>query len=101
MSSPLISSFFPYTTLFRSYIILIPFNAGSVFHTCIQYGTQIRKFAPGNYKTTCMLPELPREANKLLSEFEYFAKMFVPGIRSEEHTSELQSLRHLVCRLLL
>src|SRR5438045_8184400 len=26
----------------------------------------------------------------------------VPGsIRSEEHTSELQSLRHLVCRLLL
>src|SRR5262245_65385623 len=25
----------------------------------------------------------------------------VCGIRSEEHTSELQSLRHLVCRLLL
>src|SRR5205814_6212626 len=24
-----------------------------------------------------------------------------PGYRSEEHTSELQSLRHLVCRLLL
>src|ERR1035438_7546307 len=24
-----------------------------------------------------------------------------PGMRSEEHTSELQSLRHLVCRLLL
>src|SRR5258705_10444935 len=24
-----------------------------------------------------------------------------PSIRSEEHTSELQSLRHLVCRLLL
>src|SRR5690625_5421062 len=26
---------------------------------------------------------------------------FVPGIRSEEHTSELQSRGHLVCRLLL
>src|SRR5262245_64798694 len=25
----------------------------------------------------------------------------VKGMRSEEHTSELQSLRHLVCRLLL
>src|SRR5262245_23935711 len=25
----------------------------------------------------------------------------VPAVRSEEHTSELQSLRHLVCRLLL
>src|SRR5205814_8494617 len=24
-----------------------------------------------------------------------------PALRSEEHTSELQSLRHLVCRLLL
>src|SRR5438045_4063988 len=28
-------------------------------------------------------------------------KQFLPGMRSEEHTSELQSLRHLVCRLLL
>src|SRR5436853_2492359 len=26
---------------------------------------------------------------------------FLPLMRSEEHTSELQSLRHLVCRLLL
>src|SRR5262245_64587270 len=25
----------------------------------------------------------------------------IPPLRSEEHTSELQSLRHLVCRLLL
>src|ERR1035441_3141861 len=25
----------------------------------------------------------------------------LPNVRSEEHTSELQSLRHLVCRLLL
>src|SRR5205814_9137070 len=27
--------------------------------------------------------------------------MFMDNLRSEEHTSELQSLRHLVCRLLL
>src|SRR5437899_5385500 len=27
--------------------------------------------------------------------------LFLPRKRSEEHTSELQSLRHLVCRLLL
>src|ERR1035441_1361375 len=26
---------------------------------------------------------------------------FIIAVRSEEHTSELQSLRHLVCRLLL
>src|SRR5262245_63826706 len=30
-----------------------------------------------------------------------FAQAFSRGLRSEEHTSELQSLRHLVCRLLL
>src|ERR1039458_10533686 len=29
------------------------------------------------------------------------AKLILAGIRSEEHTSELQSLRHLVCRLLV
>src|SRR5258705_6018404 len=29
------------------------------------------------------------------------ARMYKPCYRSEEHTSELQSLRHLVCRLLL
>ena len=28
-------------------------------------------------------------------------KLLEENIRSEEHTSELQSLRHLVCRLLL
>src|SRR5262245_17412827 len=28
-------------------------------------------------------------------------RALAPGRRSEEHTSELQSLRHLVCRLLL
>src|SRR5437899_8529236 len=28
-------------------------------------------------------------------------RMRFSGLRSEEHTSELQSLRHLVCRLLL
>src|SRR2546425_9509649 len=29
------------------------------------------------------------------------ARLFEPGVRSEEHTSELQSLAYLVCRLLL
>src|ERR1035438_10648237 len=31
----------------------------------------------------------------------FLAPRYVTAIRSEEHTSELQSLRHLVCRLLL
>src|ERR1035438_6532022 len=45
--------------------------------------------------------------DELLKQKEIFIKKFKPIInkvfahRSEEHTSELQSLRHLVCRLLL
>src|SRR5438045_7489012 len=34
-------------------------------------------------------------------EQQVVAKIFLATARSEEHTSELQSLRHLVCRLLL
>src|SRR5205814_7179219 len=37
-------------------------------------------------------------------EFRFRPKLlswFANAVRSEEHTSELQSLRHLVCRLLL
>src|ERR1039458_10781970 len=32
---------------------------------------------------------------------DVFVQLIFPPHRSEEHTSELQSLRHLVCRLLL
>src|SRR5258705_2852994 len=68
------STLFPYTTLFRS-----PLGAE---------GPQAR--APAE-----------RAARAI------YARAFRPhlqldlGLRSEEHTSELQSLRHLVCRLLL
>src|SRR5437899_12035579 len=47
-------------------------------------------------------PEQPAHSNQellpILDSEGYDARC---GIRSEEHTSELQSLRHLVCRLLL
>src|SRR5258705_10110192 len=58
------STLFPYTTLFRSRCVGIP------WHRSI------------------------RSAARIETAFEI-------GVRSEEHTSELQSLRHLVCRLLL
>src|SRR5258705_8821189 len=37
----------------------------------------------------------------LMDRFGVNLEQFGDAIRSEEHTSELQSLRHLVCRLLL
>src|ERR1035438_3192680 len=42
----------------------------------------------------------PTITNQIFVTYKYTRKVFLPG-RSEEHTSELQSLRHLVCRLLL
>src|SRR5262245_28219758 len=51
-------------------------------------------------------PELASQAatalvDRLSQNQELILKISQPGGRSEEHTSELQSLRHLVCRLLL
>src|ERR1039458_10874021 len=47
-------------------------------------------------------PTPVREAcGSVLGEMKKAEASFQASIRSEEHTSELQSLRHIVCRLLL
>src|SRR2546422_7397288 len=70
------STLFPYTTLFRSELLRIPSA-----HT-----------GPGD---ASLLRRAPR---RRLRVGENEAS---PDHRSEEHTSELQSRLHLVCRLLL
>src|SRR2546422_8045830 len=71
------STLFPYTTLFRS--------SGSWTMGVRVTGAQGEK--DGWSKVTWVSPD-------------YFKTLEIP-IRSEEHTSELQSRLHLVCRLLL
>src|SRR5258708_25020836 len=71
------STLFPYTTLFRSRTALA-----------------ILKVRALRWSTTDQ-PIYPRTSKRLRR-----AK-FMTGSRSEEHTSELQSPDHLVCRLLL
>src|SRR5262245_63580640 len=54
--------------------------------------------------TTLFRPSLARVAARAALGEDDFAALQRRGVfaeRSEEHTSELQSLRHLVCRLLL
>src|ERR1035438_5969729 len=51
-------------------------------------------------KALCMLSVLIN-TQMLEAAQKYEAQKFFYSSRSEEHTSELQSLRHLVCRLLL
>src|SRR3989441_4863248 len=73
------STLFPYTTLFRS-------------KTAIR--ADARSVRPGTRPSARSAPGVPdprRGAGRSMSAWR----------RSEEHTSELQSLAYLVCRLLL
>src|SRR5437016_14296382 len=69
------STLFPYTTLFRS-------------------GSQQPRFLGMQFQV-----ELPHSFREFRPEL--FGIRFALESRSEEHTSELQSLTNLVCRLLL
>src|SRR2546429_4995621 len=73
------STLFPYTTLFRSQAA---FNQAEPIHN--------RKIALTDAWTIS-----GTLVNDLRLQYSFF------GERSEEHTSELQSRLHLVCRLLL
>src|SRR2546425_4192082 len=76
------STLFPYTTLFRSQVHQQDLAAGYA-------GT----FLPG-----ALAAKYKRAARELAWQWVFPAKTLT---RSEEHTSELQSLAYLVCRLLL
>src|SRR5687768_18365506 len=96
LSIPPSSTLFPYTTLFRS----TPYRAcGPIF---------VRERVPSHPWSVGEIPETIRR--RLLSVRAYDADGMMLGAdvvecrdleRSEEHTSELQSRLHLVCRLLL
>src|SRR5438045_6761566 len=73
------STLFPYTTLFRSR----------------QFGGELVRFAASVPRTALGSHRILRRITQAGIEERPYA------VRSEEHTSELQSLRHLVCRLLL
>src|SRR5205814_9241273 len=93
--SPRFLPLFPYTTLFRS--PLLSTGSGSCksrTKLCVPVGT-CDHFSSGD---GAVGP----------AAWVYLSEMTPPSsqadevmMRSEEHTSELQSLRHLVCRLLL
>src|SRR5687768_17683873 len=79
------STLFPYTTLFRS-------HPPAVHHVPLEGRTAKNQSPPPSEASSCLwvgtVPAPSRNAGPAPS-------------RSEEHTSELQSRLHLVCRLLL
>src|SRR3712207_7827174 len=86
------STLFPYTTLFRSFglrrwflftfILGLAFVIGQAneYRTLVEEGTTISSTGYGSV---------------------FYLTTGFHGLRSEEHTSELQSRQYLVCRLLL
>src|SRR5690554_7192296 len=79
------STLFPYTTLFRSMVVV-----GTVLH-------RWRLEAP--YKLRTIVDALPGPWSG--HKMRVLERREIAPPRSEEHTSELQSRPHLVCRLLL
>src|SRR2546425_7153187 len=76
------STLFPYTTLFRS-------NAGRLINPA---NDTVKLFHVQAYSTVQSSPQ---------RDLEGITSGVTRAARSEEHTSELQSLAYLVCRLLL
>src|SRR5258708_19562858 len=75
------STLFPYTTLFRSRVFAVD-------------GVRFVR-GTARYRTWCELEYRPLGTSLMVHT------MSDTGLRSEEHTSELQSPDHLVCHLLL
>src|SRR5690349_22113584 len=88
------STLFPYTTLFRSSLLIFAMMAFGVFAGAIR-PNQTLASRPGKPTST----ELGMSGAAEHPEFG--GSGFPRPRRSEEHTSELQSRRDLVCRLLL
>src|SRR2546422_6913312 len=78
------STLFPYTTLFRSHVQLELLNVDGRVHVVLHQALR-------QYDGVLEVVPVPRHERD----------HHVGARRSEEHTSELQSRLHLVCRLLL
>src|SRR2546422_8037202 len=83
------STLFPYTTLFRSHRLAIA--ESELAHA----GTDLPK------EVKAIIPRKAAQEMRRLLEEEEGEPLLGFTKRSEEHTSELQSRLHLVCRLLL
>src|SRR5262245_64240112 len=93
------STSFPYTTLFRSTRAVTRDATAGVVHVAqAGLGAGITRFGQRPPDHAGALVGTGLEGGQPVAERRVPILRFK---RSEEHTSELQSLRHLVCRLLL
>src|SRR5205814_10310880 len=90
---PSTSTLFPYTTLFRSHFVQVQISR--LHHLPPTEGKQLPGQAGSAFRRERDLLRVARQLRRQATRSKSRSR------RSEEHTSELQSLRHLVCRLLL
>src|SRR5438132_7089856 len=92
---PPTSTLFPYTTLFRSGVVVTNPPAAS--------GHRLRSADPPTTSRPRTCGTLDDESPRALARPTLYSLPLAgrPRLRSEEHTSELQSHSDLVCRLLL
>src|SRR5205823_10137566 len=95
------SALFPYTTLFRSEfgnIIQYKYPGDDYKDLMVAVDSVIRR----GYVDSTKLGVTGGSGGGLLTDWTVgHTHRFAAAARSEEHTSELQSLAYLVCRLLL
>src|SRR5258706_5533845 len=85
------STLFPYTTLFRSVVFQ---NYGLRMSRDRHSGFVFRRRCQRTFNNETASEPFPEP-------YRHWVGMHLRAGRSEEHTSELQSLTNLVCRLLL
>src|SRR5256885_8407294 len=94
------STLFPYTTLFRSHMhdgqICLPYPGGKV-----RLAHPRARYTHGTYRRGDTVMHVSPGLGTTFLPFRFFARPEATELRSEEHTSELQSPCNLVCRLLL
>src|SRR5205085_10735855 len=98
--SPLSSTLFPYTTLFRSIFGKIVTVVACIEQVLRGIKFPFTSFCDGTIADTFL--ETARHTSHItIAGIVYYHMTNVARFRSEEHTSELQSQSNLVCRLLL
>src|SRR5262245_28258736 len=99
------STCFPYTTLFRSNAGLMravdKFEYRRGFKFCTYATWWIRQAITRAVADQSRTIRIPVHMVETMSRVRNVARLLLQQLRSEEHTSELQSLRHLVCHLVL
>src|SRR5258708_22291856 len=92
------STLFPYTTLFRSRAFSLPEEP--LRNACVPSMSVAENMALRNFDQAPLASGIWLRGGAMVEQAQRWIGEFKVK-RSEEHTSELQSPDHLVCRLLL